>query len=107
MSACHCYSLVMSTCLKKPTTQPVKHVTVERLLLHPLCSSTLCFLLLCAVAPVGAETAMYTQVNQDHLQPVNVCQSVIHSSLVMALFVMLLCFMLTEKKEQQEDKQLL
>lgn len=89
--------------------QHVKHVTEERSLVlsSTSSSSTLCFLLLSAVAPVGAETGMYTQVNQDHLQPVNVCQSVIHSSLVMALFVMLLCFLLTEKKELQEDKQLL
>lgn len=92
-------------------TQCVKHATEER---SPVLSSasscihlpsTLCFLLAGAVAPVGTETGMYTQINRDHLLPVNVCQSVMHSSLVMALFVMLLCFVLTEKKEPQEDKQ--
>lgn len=107
---CYSHSLSGSTCLKKHMMQFVKHFTDERILFLSytssciLESSTLCFLLPSAVAPVVTEKRMYTQVNQDHLQPVNVCQSVIHSSLVMALFQMLLCFVLTEKKEQQEDK---
>lgn len=54
------------------------------------------FLLPRAVAPVEAETWTYTEAKQDQMQLVNVCLSVIHSSLVMRCHVV--GFMLTDKK---------
>lgn len=74
-----CYSLTNHICLKELATQHVKHVTEEHSFVlfsasSCICkSSTLCFLFSCVVAPVGTETGMYTQVNQDHLQLLNVC----------------------------------
>lgn len=85
----------------KRTMLSVKHVTEECSLVlssTSLCKQDFhpCFLLPRAVAPVEAETWMYTEANQDQMQLVNVCLSVIHSSLVMRCHVV--DFMLTDKK---------
>lgn len=56
-----------------------------------------------AVAPAGADTEMYTHENQDQMQLVSACQSLINSSLVMTIFVMLFCSVLTAKKEQEDS----
>lgn len=66
---------------------------------------TLLFITLCRGTCRGWHRDVYT--SQPGPSAACKCLSVIHSSLVTARFVMLLCFMLTERKEQQEDKQLL
>lgn len=66
---------------------------------------TLLFITLCHGTCRGWHRDVYT--SQPGPSAACKCLSVIHSSLVTVRFVMLLCFMLTERKEQQEDKQLL
>lgn len=109
---CYSYSLTNSTCLKKHAMQHVKHVTEESSFVLSsasswICnSSTLCFLFPCAVAPVGTEAGVYTQVKQDHLQPLNVCWSVIHSSVVMVLCSSVLCLLYwqSEKNNRKTNR---
>lgn len=95
---------VTSTCLKEHATQHVKKVTGERRLVLSCShnSSTLCFLLAGAVAPVGLGQGCIHKTSRTIciLSCFSECDA-----LVMALFVMLFCFILKEKKEQQERKQ--
>lgn len=86
--------------LKKHVRDKCDHVLFIHSPVHP---EPLHGLSASSMAPAGADTEMYTYVNQDHMQLVNACQSLINSSLVMTTFVMLLCFVLTAKKEQEDS----